>query len=166
MQCDSKLSMYLQGPYFMWHLSHYFLPLTCGQSAESATLITINKPTQSGNQQLSDKIKAVFHQQSSVLLTANNACSLFSTTHIFISTDNNFKLYGIQTSSINAFYKFLVIITVYKTHLMHEDQRSFKCIIYIFICGIRYVASLDFPPPEFQVTVPQFVAGKKNIMEE
>ena len=127
---------------------------------------TMNKSTESGNQQLSDKIKAVFHQQSSVLLTANNACSLFSTTHIFISTDNNFKLYGIQTSSINAFYKFLVIITVYKTHLMHEDQRSFKCIIYIFICGIRYVASLDFPPPEFQVTVPQFVAGKKNIMEE
>ena len=49
---------------------------------------------------------------------------------------------------------------------MHEDQRSFKCIIYIFIRGIRYVASLDFPPPEFQVTVPQFVAGEKNILME
>lgn len=48
---------------------------------------------------------------------------------------------------------------------MHEDQRPFKCIIYIFIWGICYVASLDFPPPEFQVTVPEFVAGKKNIME-
>lgn len=126
---------------------------------------TMNKSTESNNQQLSDTIKTVFHQQSSVFLTANNACSLFSTRDIFMPTDNNFKLYGRQTSSIIALCTFLVITAVYKTHLMHEDQRSFKCIIYIFIWGIRYVASLDFPPPEFQVTVPQFVAGKKNITE-
>lgn len=89
--------------------------------------------TESDNRQLSDTIKTVPNQQSSVFLTANKVCSLFSMTENFMSTDNNFKLYGIQTSSIIALYTFLVNITVYKTYLMHEDQRSFKCIIYIFI---------------------------------
>jgi hypothetical protein len=83
-----------------------------------------------------------------------------------MSTDNKFKLHGIQTSSIVALYTFLAFITAYTTHLMHEDQRSLKSVIYIFIRGICYVASLDLPPPELQITVPQFVAGKKNILTE
>lgn len=146
-------------------VKHHYSPDNYGLSALASTLpcvwvvgwvsyITMNKSTESDNQQLSDKIKTAFHQQISAFLTANNACSLFSTTHIFMSTVNNFSLYGIQTSSIIALYTFLVLITEHRTHLMHEDQRSFKCIIYIFIWGIRYAASLDFPPPEFQVAVP------------
>lgn len=84
-------------------------------------LNTMNKSKTSGNQKLSDKVISVLHEQSSVLLTENNrTCSLFSTTKVIMSTDNTFKLHGIQTSSKVALYTFLVFIT-YKTHLMHED---------------------------------------------
>ena len=90
------------GEWYSLKVKHHYSPDNYGLSVLASTspcvwvvgwvsyINAMNKSTESDNQQLSDKIKTVFHQQSSVFLTANNACSLFSTTDIFMSTVNNF----------------------------------------------------------------------------
>jgi hypothetical protein len=61
-------------------------------------------------------------------------------------------------------FQFLIVCSHKKTHLMHENQWPFKCIIYIFIRRICNAASLDLSPPKLEITVPQFIAGKKNTI--
>ena len=44
------------------------------------------------------------------------------------------------------------------TYLMHEDERSLKCIVDIFIARVSDTETMDLTSPQLQVCVPQLVA--------